>query len=192
MKSEVEDYGTRMRLDTFDPQKGLDRGKSRFVEILWYLFKMAFILSAFPWPQKVKHGVLKMFGAKIGTGVVVKPRVNIHFPWKLILEDHCWVGEECFILNFEEIIVGAHACLSQRSFLCGGNHNFRTLDFEYRNGPITVKPGAWVGAQSFVGPGVTIGTDTVVAAGSIVTKSLPDNTVCSGNPCVVQSARWKD
>lgn len=192
MKSEIEEPPTKVRLDMFNPQKGLDRERSKYVEVLWYLLKVVFILSALPWPQKFKRLLLRSFGATVGEGVVLKPRVNIHFPWKLILEDYCWIGEESFILNFETITIGSHACISQRSFLCGGNHNFRSPDFEYKNGPITIKPGAWIGAQSFVGPGVTIGTDTVVAAGSIVTKSLPANCVCAGNPCTVQSVRWKD
>lgn len=192
MNSENNTTGPRVRLDQFDPKQGLDRGKSKPVEILWYLFKMVFILSAFPWPQCVKHFILKAFGAEVGRGVVIKPRVNIHFPWKLSVGDYAWIGEECFILNFEPISIGPHACLSQRAFLCGGNHDFRSPNFEYRNRPITIGAGAWIGAQSFVAPGVTVGADAVVASGSVVTTSLAPNTVCSGNPCVEKSVRWKD
>ena len=183
---------SRVRLDAFDPKLGLDRGRSKPVEIIWYLTKLVFFLSAFPWPQGIKHFLLKCFGATIGTGVVIKPRVNIHFPWKLTVANHVWIGEECFILNFEPVTIGAHACLSQRTFLCGGNHDFRSPNFEYRNKPITIGSGSWIGAQSFISPGVEIGANTVVAAGSIVTKSLPVNAVCAGNPCEVKSARWKD
>ena len=183
---------TRMRLDQFDPSVGLDRGRSKIVEVIWYLVKIIFFLSAFPWPQSIKHFWLKRFGCKVGNNPVIKPRVNIHFPWKLKLGDHCWVGEECFILNFETISLGNHSCVSQRSFLCGGNHNFRSPQFEYRNGPIIIEDGAWIGAQAFVGPNVTVGTDSVVTAGSIVTKSLPPNKICHGNPCVPVKPRWPD
>ena len=192
MNSENSVDKSRTRLDTFDATVGLDRGRSKIVEIIWYLFKMAFILNAFPWPQSIKHFILKAFGAQIANGVVIKPRVNIHFPWKLKIEEYAWVGEECFILNFEPVHIGAHACVSQRTFLCGGNHDFRSPGFEYRNAPITIGAGAWVGAQTFVGPGVEIGDNTVVAAGSIVTKSLPPNKICLGNPCTANSTRWKD
>jgi putative colanic acid biosynthesis acetyltransferase WcaF len=192
MSSNDKPQSTKVRLDKFDPQNGLDRGRSKFTEIVWYLFKIVFFLTAFPWPQKLKHFVLKVFGATVGSGVVIKPRVNIHFPWKLILGNHCWIGEECFILNFEPIYIGEHACVSQRTFLCGGNHNFRSPNFEYRNASIKIHPGAWVGAMAFVGPGVEIGVDTVVAAGSIVTKSLQPNHICSGNPCKEKSIRWLD
>lgn len=192
MNSENSTEESRVRLDTFDPKLGLDRGRSKLVEIIWYLTKWVFFLSAFPWPQGLKHFLLRCFGASIGAGVVIKPRVNIHFPWKLTVGDHVWIGEECFILNFETATLGANACLSQRTFLCGGNHDFRSPSFEYRNKPITIGTGSWIGAQSFISPGVEVGPNSVVAAGSIVTKSLPANAVCAGNPCEVKSTRWKD
>ena len=192
MNKENSTDSPRVRLDQFDPHLGLDRGRSKAVEAIWYLFKMVFVLSAFPWPQSLKRFILRVFGANVGEGVVVKPRVNIHFPWKLSIGDHAWIGEECFILNFEPVSIGAHACLSQRSFLCGGNHDFRSQNFEYKNKPITIGAGAWIGAQTFIAPGVDVGTETVVASGSVVTKSLPSNKVCSGNPCQERSIRWKD
>ena len=118
-----------------------------------------------------------------GLGVVIKPRVNIHFPWKLTLGDHCWLGEECWLLNFEPFEIGDHVCISQRAFLCGGNHDFRQPDFPYRNGSIRVARGAWVGAQVFVAPGITIGEYAVATAGSVVVKDLPPSQICAGNPC---------
>ncbi len=180
----------RVRLDLFDPARGLERGRARWVEALWYLCKCAFFLSPLPWPGAVKRFLLRRFGARVGVGVVIKPRVNIHFPWKLTLGDHCWLGEECWLLDFEPIEIGAHACVSQRAFLCGGNHDFRRPDFAYRNGPIRVGAGAWVGAQVFVAPGVTIGDEAVVTAGSVVTKDLPPARICSGNPCIPGKARF--
>ena len=191
MSNEGNPSETRIRLDQFDPSNGLDRGRSKIVEILWYLVKIVFFLSAFPWPQKIKHTLLRIFGAKVGRGVVIKPRVNIHFPWKLELGEYCWIGEECFILNFEKIYVGKQACLSQRTLLCGGNHNYRSPTFEYRNGPITISDGVWLGAQCFVGPNVTLGVDCVVTAGSKVFKDLPEGMVCGGDPCTPKSPRWK-
>jgi putative colanic acid biosynthesis acetyltransferase WcaF len=183
---------SRVRLDRFDSRRGLDRGRSKVFESLWYLCKCVFFLSALPWPKGLKRGLLRAFGAEVGRGVVIKPRVNIHFPWKLELGDHCWVGEECFILNFEPVSIGAHACLSQRSMLCGGNHDFRSPDFVYRNGPIRIERGAWVGAQVFVGPGVTIHEYAVATAGSVVSSDLPPNRICTGAPCRPVRERFRD
>jgi hypothetical protein len=119
---------TRVRNDLFDGRPDLDRGRSGWVEALWYLLKCAFFLSALPWPAGLKCGLLRRFGAKIGSGVYIKPRVNIHFPWKLEIGDHSWIGEEVFLLNLEPIVIGSHCCISQRAFLCTGNHDFRRPD----------------------------------------------------------------
>ena len=181
----------KTRLDQFDPTKGLDRGRSKAVEMLWYLLKCVFVLSALPWPSGLKVGLLRAFGAKIGDGVVIKPRVNVHFPWKLEVGDYAWIGEEVFILNFEPVRIGAHACISQRAFLCTGNHNYRDPQFSYRNAPITVGEGAWVGANVFVGPGVEIGSEAVLAAGSVVTRDIAANTIVAGNPASERGARWR-
>jgi putative colanic acid biosynthesis acetyltransferase WcaF len=152
--------------------------------------KVAFFLSPLPFPSGPKCAVLRWFGASVGKGVIIKPRINIHFPWKLTIGDFAWIGEEVFILNFEPVSIGAHCCVSQRVFLCTGNHDYRVPNMPYRNRPICVEDGAWVGAQVFVGPGITIGTDTVVTAGSIVTRSLPSGMVCAGNPCSPLRPRW--
>ncbi|MGF1531784.1 MAG: WcaF family extracellular polysaccharide biosynthesis acetyltransferase [Puniceicoccaceae bacterium] len=171
------------RLDLFDPSKGLNRGRSRSVEAVWYLLKCFFFLSPLPWPNRFKTFLLRLFGAQIGQGVVIKPRVNIHFPWKLSVGHFSWIGEEVFILNFEPCRIGSHCCISQRAFLCGGNHDYRLPDFPYRNGQIIIEDGSWVGAQSFLAPNVHIGAFAVIAAGSIVTGSMPEKMICSGNPC---------
>jgi putative colanic acid biosynthesis acetyltransferase WcaF len=181
---------SRVRNDLFDSSKGLDRGRSRLVEATWYLVKCLFFLSPLPWPSSFKCALLRIFGAKIGKGVIIKPRVNIHFPWKLTVGDFAWIGEEVFILNFEPVAIGAHCAISQRAFLCTGNHDYREPDMPYRNQPITVEDGAWVGAQVFVAPGVTIGTEAVITAGSVVTKNQPEHMVCGGNPCVSIRPRW--
>lgn len=182
---------TRIRNDLFDSRKGLDRGRTKPVELIWYLCKCLFFLTPAPVPMAFKCGLLRLFGARVGKGVVIKPRVNIHFPWKLLVGNFAWIGEEVFILNFEPVIIGAHGCISQRTFLCTGNHDYRKPDMPYRNAPITVEDGAWVGAQCFVGPGVVIGSEAVITAGSIVTKDQPPRKVCGGNPCAVIKDRWQ-
>lgn len=178
------------RLDQFDASLGLDRGRPRWVEICWYVVKCCFFLTSIPWPNRLQLWLLRCFGATVGKGINLKPRLNIHLPWKLSIGDHAWLGEEVFILNFEPVHISAHACISQRVFLCTGNHDYRSPQFHFRNAPIRIEAGVWVGAQSFVGPGVVIGTESVVTAGSIVTRSLPSNQICSGNPCVPVKTRW--
>lgn len=181
---------TRVRNDLFDPAQGLDRGRPQWVEALWYLIKCLLFLPPWPFPSCLKRAVLRGFGAQVGRGVVIKPRVNIHFPWKLSVGDFTWLGEEVFILNFEPVNIGEHCCLSQRVFVCAGNHDYRQPQMPYRNAPITIEDGAWIGAQSFVGAGTIIGCEAVVTAGSVVTRNLPPHMVCKGNPCRPLKNRW--
>ncbi|MGA2865239.1 MAG: WcaF family extracellular polysaccharide biosynthesis acetyltransferase [Verrucomicrobiota bacterium] len=181
---------TRVRNDLFDARLGFTRGRSTPVVALWYLIKCAFFLSPLPWPSPLKRALLRVFGAEVGKGVYIKPRVNIHFPWKLRVGDFTWIGEETFILNLEPVVIGSHCCISQRVFLCTGNHDFTKTDMPYRNKPIAIEDGAWIGAQVFVGPGVTVGSEGVVTAGSVVTRNVPARMVCSGNPCMPVKGRW--
>jgi putative colanic acid biosynthesis acetyltransferase WcaF len=181
---------TRVRLDLFDATAGLTRGRGMFIEAFWYGVKCAVFTTSLPWPSAMKVALLRRFGAQIGLGVVIKPRVNIHFPWKLTVGDHCWLGEGSWILNLAPVSLGAHVCISQNAFLCTGNHDFRQPHMPYRNAPITIEDGAWIAAQTFVGPGVTVGRDTVVLAGSVVLKSLDGGNVYQGSPCVLIGPRW--
>jgi putative colanic acid biosynthesis acetyltransferase WcaF len=182
---------TIVRNDLFDGSRGLDRGRPFLVEAMWHLCKCCFFLTPLPVPSRFKRFLLRLFGARVGRGVVIKPQVKILFPWKLTIGDFAWIGEEVFILNFEPVSIGAHCCLSQRAFLCGGNHDYRQVDFPFRNGPIVVGDGAWVGAQVFVAPGVTIGSEAVITAGSVVTRNQPPGMICGGNPCQPITPRWK-
>jgi putative colanic acid biosynthesis acetyltransferase WcaF len=184
------DQVSKVRLNDFDPSIGLDRGASTAKEGFWYVIKIIFFLTAFPFPSKLKSTLLSWFGAKMGKNVIIKPRVNIHMPWKLEIGDYSWLGEEVLILNFELVKIGKNACISQRAFLCCGNHDYRNPAFNYRNGPITIEDGAWVGASCFVGPNVTIGFDAVVTAGCVVTSDLNSNGIYKGNPPIRYKDRW--
>ena len=187
-----ENIQSKVRLKDFNPATNFDRKASKLKVVSWYLFKMVFFLTAFPFPNALKKFLLKLFGAKVGTGVIIKPRVNIHMPWNLEIGDDVWIGEEVFILNFDKAVIGSNACLSQRAFLCGGNHNYLDPTMPYRNGPITIEDGAWVGASCFIGPNVTVGVDTIVTAGTIVVSSLPSNSIYKGNPATFVKNRWKN
>ncbi|MDB5018000.1 MAG: lacA 1 [Mucilaginibacter sp.] len=185
-----DSFSSRVRLKDFDAGKGLERGAGKFKEGSWYFVKMLFFLTAIPYPNALKIFFLKIYGARVGKKVNIKPRVNLHMPWKLEIGDYSWIGEEVFILNFESVKIGENVCISQRAFLCGGNHDYTDPAFKYRNGPITIQSGTWVGAGCFIGPGVTIGVDCVVAAGSVVTKDLNSNSIYKGNPAEKIKSRW--
>lgn len=173
-----------MDLSRFNP-KEFDRGASFFKEALWVFAKSVLFLPPWPMFSALRVFALRCFGARIGSGVVIRSRVNITFPWRLTLGDHVWLGEEVFILNLAPVMIESNVCISQRAFLCTGSHDFRRDDFALVTKPIVVREGAWVAAQAFVGPGVEIGTGAVVSAGAVVMDEIPANCLAAGNPAKV-------
>jgi putative colanic acid biosynthesis acetyltransferase WcaF len=132
----------------------------------------------------LKSAVLRLFGARVGRGVVFKPNVRITFPWKLELGDHVWLGEECWILNLAPVTIEDHVCISQRAFLCTGSHDYARPNFDLITKPVQVGRGAWIGAGTIICPGVEIGSHAVVTAGSVAVKNLAAYGVFQGNPAV--------
>jgi len=176
-----------MDLRAFETTKSrFDRGAPRWKEALWYATKMIFFLSSFPFPSKWKVRLLRWFGARIGRGVVIHPRVNITFPWRLEVGDHTWLGEEAFILTLDTVSIGSHCCISQRVFLCSGAHDFHSPTFDLKTAPIQVRDHCWIAAQAFLAPGVCVGEHSLVAAGSIVIDEIPAHSLAAGNPALVQ------
>src|SRR5690349_18604851 len=168
-------------LSTFST-RSFDRGAGPVKESLWHLASLLLFRLCPLKLSALKAAVLRWFGATAGCGVVIKPGVKITFPWKLTLGDHAWTGEECWLLNLAPIVFGSNVCISQRAFLCTGNHNYRSSRFDLVTKPICVEEGAWIGAGAFVGPGVTVGSQSILTVGSVATKSLEPNDVYQGNP----------
>jgi putative colanic acid biosynthesis acetyltransferase WcaF len=166
-----------------------DRGASKVRELSW-LFVSFLLFRLCPLSlSPLKRVVLRIFGARVGIGVTIKPQVKITFPWKLTIGDHVWLGEECWLLNLDRIVIGKNVCISQRAFLCTGSHNYKLSSFDLIVKPITVEDGAWLGAACWVGPGVTVGSHAVLVAGSVATKSLEPWGIYQGNPAVLVKQR---
>jgi putative colanic acid biosynthesis acetyltransferase WcaF len=161
---------------------GFDRGASRLKEALWFLTRWAFFDTSFPWPSALRRALLRLFGAKIGSGVVIRAKVNVTFPWRFTAGDHVWLGEEVLILSLAPVTLENSVCLSQRAFLCTGSHDYRKPAFDLITKPITIRTGAWVAAQAFIAPGVEIGSGAVIGAGAVVLESIAPGAIARGNP----------
>lgn len=161
---------------------GYSPGRGLLVRAGWYAASvLIFEHGGVPF-MKPKLWILRMFGAVIGEGVVIKPQVTIKFPWRLRIGAHCWIGQGVWIDNLADVTLGEHVCLSQGVYLCAGSHDYRSRSFRLITRAIEIGNGAWVGARSMVLAGVTIGANSVVAAGSVVTKDVPPASVVGGNP----------
>lgn len=159
-----------------------DPGRNAFIRGLWYMTNVLFFKSSwFPF-YGLKRGLLRAFGAKVGKQVVIKPCVNIKYPWRLSIGDYAWVGENVWIDNLADVTIGPHCCISQGALLLCGNHNYAIESFDLITAPITLERSVWIGAKAVVCPGVTAGEGAVLTAGSVATKPLAPNTVYQGNP----------
>ena len=130
----------------------------------------------------LKVGLLRVFGARIGSGAVIKPRVTIKYPWKLEVGDHVWIGEQAWIDNLDRVVIGSHVCISQGALLLCGNHDYTKATFDLMTGPIVLEDGVWMGAKSAVMPGVTCQSHAVLTAGSMATSDLDPYTIYQGCP----------
>lgn len=157
-------------------------GKGPIIRLVWYFVNSIF-LNSYIFPiNKFKVLLLKLFGAKIGKGCVIKPNVNVKYPWKLKLGDYVWLGENVWIDNLDHVEIGSNACLSQGAMLLCGNHNYKLETFDLMTKRITLEEGSWVGAKSVVGPGVTMRSHAVLSVMSFANKDLEAYGIYSGVP----------
>lgn len=161
-----------------------DEGGSVLKRLLWFFVNALFFINPFNPVSSIKVVLLKMFGAKIGKGVNIKPAVNIKYPWKLEVGDYTWIGERVWIDNLDTVVIGKNCCLSQGAMLLCGNHNFKSYKFDLIVKPITLEDGSWVGAHSVVAPGVTLKSHAVLAVNSVGTGNLEPYSIYQGNPAI--------
>jgi putative colanic acid biosynthesis acetyltransferase WcaF len=162
---------------------------SKLKTIVWFILNSVFLNNYLPIPVRVKIWVLQMFGAKIGKNVMIKPAVNIKYPWFLEIGDHTWIGEKVWIDNLAKVSIGSNVCISQGALLLTGNHDYKKSTFDLTAEPIIIEKGAWIGAKSVVGPGVKCMSHSVLSVGSIATKNLEAYSIYQGNPATIVRKR---
>lgn len=169
--------------------KTLNIGAGKLKQISWF-FINAFIFKSYWFPiVSIKRLIIRLYGAKIGKGVVFKPNVNIKFPWKLSIDDYTWIGEGVWIDNLEEVHIGRNCCLSQGAIIITGNHNYKRTSFDLMLQKVKLEDGVWIGAGSKVAPGVIAGSHSVLTMGSVATHNLEAYTIYKGNPAQAVKTR---
>jgi putative colanic acid biosynthesis acetyltransferase WcaF len=156
-------------------------GREMALRVLWMPGRCLFRWSPRPC-FRLRRALLRIFGASVGRRVNIYPSALIYYPWNLEIGDWSSIGEWTLVYNLGRVTIGERVTISQRSHLCAGTHDYRAQDMPLLKPPITVKDQAWICADAFVGPGVTIGEGAVVGARAVAVKDVPAWTVVVGNP----------
>ncbi len=166
-----------------------ERGKPNWVVLFWWLIQaIAFPLSLHNF-NGFRSWLLRLFGAQIGCGVVIRPTARFTYPWKVTIGDHCWVGDNVVFYSIDRITIGSHSVVSQKSYLCTAGHDFNKETFPLRPAPINIGNGVWIATDCFISPGVTIGSNTVIGARSSVFRNIANQQVAWGSPCKAHYSR---
>ncbi len=160
------------------------RGRSAWVVILWDL---TWLLLLRPCPQPFyawKRCIWRCFGAHIGQGVLLRSTVRCNYPWKVTIGDFAWIGEEVWLYALDRITIGAHAVISQQTYLCTGSHELSDPHFSLKTAPIIIGDGAWIALRAVIMPGLTIGAGAVISANALLTKHAQPWTIYRGSPAL--------
>ncbi|MDF3079253.1 MAG: wcaF [Sphingobacteriaceae bacterium] len=169
----------RKKFDT----AGYSSGASTLKMLLWYFCNALFFRSGLVPFSVVLVAILRLFGAKIGKDVRVKPFIHIKYPWKLTMGDHSWLAD-CYIENLAHVHIGKNVCVSQEAMLLTGNHDYKKTGFDLITKDIVLEDGVWIGARALVAPGIVCKSHSVLAAGSVATKDMEAYGIYQGNPAV--------
>lgn len=164
-------------------------GRNPAYKVLWYYANLTLLQNRFNPSSKLRATLLRLFGSKVGKGVVFKPNINIKYPWNVEIGNYSWVGEKTWMDSLAPIKIGKNVCISQGAYLCTGNHDWTDPSFGLIIKPIIIEDGVWVGAQAVILPGVILGTHSVVTAGSVISQNTRPYFIYSGNPAMKMKER---
>jgi putative colanic acid biosynthesis acetyltransferase WcaF len=148
---------------------------------IWFCMNACFLDSYFPF-NSIKVLLLRMFGATVGRGVVIKPNVNIKYPWNITIGDNVWIGERSWLDSLGKIKIGSNSCISQDAMLICGNHNYKKSTFDLMVGDITLEEGVWIGAGAMICAGGTCKSHSMLTAGSVASDDMEPYSIYQGVP----------
>lgn len=176
-------------LDKFEVPNGF-RGKSAIYVQLWWVVQSSLFRFSPQFAYGWRRFLLRMFGAKIGKKVIIRPSAVITYPWKLSIGDFSWVGDDVVLYSLGNISIGHNSVVSQRCYICTGSHDYKSKYFNIFADAVFIGNGAWLATDVYVSPGVKIGDGCVVGARSSVFKDMPSSMVCLGTPAKPVKARY--
>ena len=129
-----------------------------------------------------RRWLLALFGARVGRGVHIYPSVRVTIPWNLSCGDYSAVGDRVILYALGPIRIGARATISQGAHLCAGTHDINDPTRPLLKLPISIGDDAWICADAFIGPGVSVGACAIVGARAVAMKDVSTNAIMAGNP----------
>lgn len=157
-------------------------GRSFVVRALWLFIGLPLFRCSLLPSSALRVALLRLFGATVGSGVVIHSEVVVKYPWHLVVGNDCWVGERVWIDCLTTVQLANDVCLSQGAYLCTGNHDWSDPAFGLRIEPIRLFNGAWAGAQSTLLPGSCLSAGAILTAGSVLAGTIPEFQIFGGNP----------
>ena len=155
---------------------------NKLARLLWQVAGLLLFRPS-PWFWHApRRALLRLYGAQVGKHVQIMPSVQIWAPWNLALGDDATVGSGVDLYDVDRIEIGAHATVSQRAFLCTATHDVDHPNMPLQTAPIRIGAGAWVCAEAYVHPGITIGVDAVAGVRAVVLHDVPPGQIVGGNP----------
>jgi len=171
-------------LNTFKLPKKF-RGRNAFIVQLWWLVQAILFRTSPQFLYGWRVFLLRLFGAKIGKKVIIRPSVKITYPWKLSIRGYNTLGDDVDLYTLGNIEIGNNVVISQRSYLCTGSHEYMKADFPIYQKPIKIHDQVWIATDVFIAPGVIIEDGSVVGARSSVFNNIPSNKICAGSPAKI-------
>jgi putative colanic acid biosynthesis acetyltransferase WcaF len=171
------------------PGRGESWDVPRWKVYAWGLAELLFVSSSWQISSRVRRAVLVAFGAQVGEGVILRPRLRVRFPWKLAIGDRTWIGEDVWLHNQASVVIGHDAVISQGTFVTTGSHAHRR-DMALITSPVRIGDGAWVTARCIVLGGSTIGRSALVSPGSVVRGDVPAGVIYGAEPGSVLGPRF--
>jgi len=169
------------RLKSFKLPKGF-RGKSGWYVQLWWLVQSTLFAMSPQFMYGWRVMLLRLFGAKVGEGVIIRPSVRVTYPWKVKIGNHVWIGDLAELYSLGEIDIGDDVVISQKSYLCAATHDYTKTSFDMMDKKITIEDQVWLATDVFIAPGVTIGRGALIGARSSVFSDMPEDMICVGSP----------
>lgn len=163
--------------------------RSKGTVYLWAVAELLFVTNPWQISSSIRAAVLRWFGAEIGTGVIMRPRIRVRFPWKLHIGNDCWIGEGVWFHNQDHVRIGNDVVISQETFLTTGSHAHR-VDMALITRPIEIGAGSWITARCMVLGGTKLGKSCLVKPMSVISGTQPANSLLEGNPARVTGLRF--